>query len=69
MRNPERGGIAQSEQRERGHAGVQVTAELAAAHALLDHALDDALIAQLAGADSPASGLRQKAPLPQEHQT
>ena len=58
--------IAQAEQRQRGHARIEVGAELTAGDALLDHVLDDALVAQLDRADALARRRGQEAPLAQE---
>src|SRR4051794_6593530 len=65
---PRRRGISQAEQRKRGHAGVEVAAELAGIDRLLDDALDKALVLELQRADALARRLRKEAPLAQEDQ-
>src|SRR5512134_288330 len=55
LSEPRRRGVAHAEQRERREPGIQIRAELAPAHALLEHALDDPLEAPRAPAHAPAA--------------
>ena len=63
---PDRSRVAEAEQRERGHARVEIGPELTRSDALLDDALDGALVPQLERANALARRPGQETPLAQE---